>query len=115
MSEIEHNIANKERLGETVRLDPYQESARGRSLRNEYMKNLLHYVKLLLVALLSSPYSTMICNVYYPFFAVIPMARGNKSQIVEEGDIFFFYRPKVGTEEVSDIEDVQRFYMVTTP
>ena len=43
------------------------------------------------------------------------MARGNKSQIVEQGDIFFFYRPKVGTEEVSDVEDVQRFYMVTAP
>jgi hypothetical protein len=35
--------------------------------------------------------------------------------IVEHGDIFFFYRPKVGTEEVEDIGDVQRFYMVTSP
>lgn len=26
---------------------------------------------------------------------------------------FFFYRPKIDTEEVKDIEDVQRFYMVT--
>jgi hypothetical protein len=33
-------------------------------------------------------------------------------RIIESGDIFFFYRPKIDTEEVKDIEDVQRFYMV---
>jgi hypothetical protein len=38
-----------------------------------------------------------------------------RSEIIEQGDIFFFYRPKVDTEEVKDIKDVQRFYMVTTP
>ena len=43
------------------------------------------------------------------------MSREGKSQIIEQGDILFFYRPKVGTEEVSDTEDVQRFYMVTAP
>jgi hypothetical protein len=43
------------------------------------------------------------------------MARKNGSRVVEHGDIFFFYRPRVGAEEVSDIEDVQRFYMVTAP
>src|SRR5215210_1478041 len=37
------------------------------------------------------------------------------TQIIEQGDIFFFYRPKVGTEEVKGIKDVQRFYMVTSP
>ena len=41
--------------------------------------------------------------------------RAKKEKIVEHGDIFFFYRPKVGTEEVKDIENVQRFYMVTSP
>src|SRR5215210_8099084 len=41
------------------------------------------------------------------------MSGEDTSQIVEQGDIFFFYRPKVGTEEVSSTEDVQRFYMVT--
>src|SRR5215212_7383470 len=41
------------------------------------------------------------------------MSREDASQIVEQGDIFFFYRPKIGTEEVSSTEDVQRFYMVT--
>jgi hypothetical protein len=30
-------------------------------------------------------------------------------------EIFFFYRPKVGTQEVENIGDVQRFYMVTSP
>ena len=35
------------------------------------------------------------------------------TKIIEQGDIFFFYRPKVDTEEVKVIEDVQRFYMVT--
>jgi len=43
------------------------------------------------------------------------MSREDKSKIVEQGDIFFFYRPKVGTEEVSNIGDIQRFYMVTVP
>jgi hypothetical protein len=36
----------------------------------------------------------------------------NNEQIIENGDIFFFYRPKIETEEVKDIEDVQRFYMI---
>ena len=39
--------------------------------------------------------------------------KGNSSEMIEQGDIFFFYRPKIGTEEVEDIKDVQRFYMVT--
>ncbi|TLX88577.1 MAG: DUF2795 domain-containing protein [Thaumarchaeota archaeon] len=38
-----------------------------------------------------------------------------KGKLLEHGDIFFFYRPKVRTEEVRDIENVQRFYMVTSP
>jgi hypothetical protein len=41
--------------------------------------------------------------------------RDNRSEIIEEGDIFFFYRPKVGAEEVEDVKDVQRFYMVISP
>lgn len=39
----------------------------------------------------------------------------DKSTIIEQGDIFFFYRPKVDTEEVKGIKDVQRFYMVVSP
>jgi hypothetical protein len=41
--------------------------------------------------------------------------KDNKSDIIEQGDIFFFYRPKVDTEEVEDLKDVQRFYMITAP
>jgi hypothetical protein len=41
--------------------------------------------------------------------------RNNRSETIEQGDIFFFYRPKVGTEEVKDIKDVQRFYMIVLP
>ncbi len=39
----------------------------------------------------------------------------NSIKIIEQGDIFFFYRPKVDTEEVKGLKDVQRFYMVITP
>ena len=38
-----------------------------------------------------------------------------RQQVLEQGDIFFFYRHRLGREEVSDIDDVQRFYMVTAP
>jgi hypothetical protein len=43
------------------------------------------------------------------------MSKEEKSKIVEHGDIFFFYRPKIGTDEVSNLEDIQRFYMITVP
>ena len=39
----------------------------------------------------------------------------NRSEIIEQGDIFFFYRPIIDAKEVKDIEDIQRFYMVTQP
>lgn len=38
-----------------------------------------------------------------------------ESRTIEQGDIFFFYRPKVGKEEVGELADVQRFYMVMSP
>jgi hypothetical protein len=43
------------------------------------------------------------------------IATSRKRKVIEHGDIFFFYRPKIDTEEVKDIEGVQRFYMVTSP
>ena len=44
------------------------------------------------------------------------MAKEDKnSEIIEHGDLFFFYRPKIDAKEVKDVEDVQRFYMVTAP
>ncbi|MDQ3838876.1 MAG: hypothetical protein M3297_06365 [Thermoproteota archaeon] len=39
----------------------------------------------------------------------------NEPQILEFGDIYFFYRPKVGSQEVKSIDDVRRFFMVTAP
>jgi hypothetical protein len=44
-----------------------------------------------------------------------PERRMERAKILEHGDIFFFYRPKIGVQEVKDIENVQRFYMVTSP
>jgi hypothetical protein len=38
-----------------------------------------------------------------------------QSTILEQGDIFFFYRPKVRSEKVESIEDVRRFFMVLAP
>jgi hypothetical protein len=39
----------------------------------------------------------------------------NEAEILEQGDIYFFYRPKKDAEEVKGIEDVRRFFMVTAP
>ena len=36
-------------------------------------------------------------------------------EVLEQGDIYFFYRPKKGAEEVKGIEDVRRFFMVNGP
>ncbi|XP_061357183.1 uncharacterized protein LOC133301555 [Gastrolobium bilobum] len=36
-------------------------------------------------------------------------------EIQERGDIFFFYRPKVGKEEAHSADDVQRFYIIMRP
>jgi hypothetical protein len=38
-----------------------------------------------------------------------------QSTILEQGDIFFFYRPKVRSEKVESIRDVRRFFMVLAP
>jgi hypothetical protein len=37
------------------------------------------------------------------------------SRTVEQGDVFFFYRPRVGTGEVDELSDVQRFFFVLMP
>jgi hypothetical protein len=36
------------------------------------------------------------------------------SEIIEHGGLFFFYRSKIDAKEVKELEDVQRFYMVTS-
>ncbi|MGE5660835.1 MAG: hypothetical protein ACM3X1_01165 [Ignavibacteriales bacterium] len=38
-----------------------------------------------------------------------------QSTILEQGDIFFFYRPKVRSETVESIDDVRRFFVVLAP
>jgi hypothetical protein len=38
-----------------------------------------------------------------------------QSTILEQGDIFFFYRPKVRSEKVESIDDVRRFFLVLAP
>ena len=35
-----------------------------------------------------------------------------QSEILEQGDIYFLYRPKKGAEEVKGIENIRRFFMV---
>jgi hypothetical protein len=37
------------------------------------------------------------------------------AEILEYGDIYFFYRPKVGSPDVKSIDDIRRFFMVTAP
>ena len=38
-----------------------------------------------------------------------------QSTILEQGDIFFFYRPKVRSEKVESIDEVGRFFVVLAP
>ncbi|WP_142850179.1 hypothetical protein [Telmatospirillum sp. J64-1] len=44
------------------------------------------------------------------------MARKDEdTEILEDGSIYFIYRPKKGAEEVEDLSDVQRFFVVLSP
>jgi hypothetical protein len=36
-------------------------------------------------------------------------------QVLEQGDIYFFYRPKKDAQEVKSVEDFRRFFIVTAP
>jgi hypothetical protein len=36
-------------------------------------------------------------------------------EVLEYGDIYFFYRPKVGSSDVTSLDDVRRFFMVIAP
>lgn len=36
-------------------------------------------------------------------------------ELLEQGDIYFFYKPKKDAKEVSGLEDIGRFYFVTQP
>lgn len=37
------------------------------------------------------------------------------AEILERGDVYFFYRPKVDVEEARELDQVQRFYLVLAP
>ena len=39
----------------------------------------------------------------------------NESDILEQGDIYFFYRPKKNSSKIKGIDDIRRFFMVTAP
>ncbi|MDB5483794.1 MAG: hypothetical protein JWO83_4847 [Caulobacteraceae bacterium] len=41
--------------------------------------------------------------------------RSKVTPLIEQGDIYFLYRPRVGTDEVRGLEDVQRVYMILRP
>ncbi len=43
------------------------------------------------------------------------MSKHAEAKILEQGDIFFFYRPKVSSKEIKSIDDVRRFYMILCP
>ncbi|HEV7884247.1 MAG TPA: hypothetical protein VGO81_11810 [Solirubrobacteraceae bacterium] len=37
------------------------------------------------------------------------------TEVLERGDIFWFYRPRVGVDDVHDLADVQRFFFILGP
>jgi hypothetical protein len=37
------------------------------------------------------------------------------TEVLERGDIFWFYRPRVGVEQVRELDDVQRFFFILGP
>ncbi|MFW5813516.1 MAG: hypothetical protein ACOCXC_04225 [Fibrobacterota bacterium] len=43
------------------------------------------------------------------------MAQEDDVKILERGNIYFFYRPKVGAEHPQSESEIQRFYMVMSP
>src|SRR5215469_17549919 len=42
-------------------------------------------------------------------------AAADPKKIVEKGDVFFLYRPRIDSDTVRSFEDVQRFYVVLRP
>jgi hypothetical protein len=42
-------------------------------------------------------------------------AQERETRLLERGDIYFLYRPKVGTEWVQGFKDVERFYILLKP
>lgn len=60
-------------------------------------------------------YNTNLYNLYFISPSKTLMVnRNNRSEVIEQGDILFLYRPKVITEGLNGIKNVQRFYMITS-
>ena len=43
------------------------------------------------------------------------MAKSEKVEVLERGDIYFAYRPKMDVESPKGLDDVQRFYLILSP
>lgn len=43
------------------------------------------------------------------------MAKENGFRTLERGNIYFFYRPKIGVEHPESESQIQRFFMVMSP
>jgi hypothetical protein len=41
--------------------------------------------------------------------------RDYRTEVLEKGDIFFLFRPRVGEDQPTDVSDVQRFFIVLHP
>jgi hypothetical protein len=84
--------------------------------KQEYSFTFIFFIVVLVVSYEKRSSCYCIIYVYKLYFSSyiqdIMVKEEKNSQIIEQGDIFFFYRPKVDIEEVKDIGDVQRFYMI---
>lgn len=40
----------------------------------------------------------------------VAKAKSRETEVLEEGDIFFLYRPKLGEDDPQGLGDIQRFY-----
>jgi hypothetical protein len=45
----------------------------------------------------------------------MPAAKARQTTLLEQGDIFFLFRPRVDEDRPSDMSDVQRFFIVLRP
>jgi len=43
------------------------------------------------------------------------VAKEEEPAVLERGHVYFFYRPKVETEEAHEMGDVQRLYLILAP
>jgi hypothetical protein len=46
---------------------------------------------------------------------LMALQQAGKSEVLETGDIYFFYRPKVEQDQPKGVKDLERFYLVLSP